>query len=202
MPSFVSDLVPMMIAVGAVLFIVVITSQVLNHYRSRTPRLRMLTGTRTQRAALRLALTPVLQEFLPLLDKTGPEVRAIVVVPTLSGSDGEPLAAEVEQLTGSATFILRLAHRLGTTIRQPDDVAGVLAEDLLYLFRHAASATVVRQTPAPMGQEPAPQPAAVRKPVGRNGLSSLPRQAAQNEAEETVVAFKASPLGHTNNQGS
>src|SRR5207244_8796649 len=93
-----------------------------------------------------LALAPVVREFLPLLDKTGQQVRAIVLVPTLSGSDGEPLVGEVEQISGSGSYIVRLAHRLGGAVRQPDEVAGVLAEDLLYLYRHAASVIVVRPT--------------------------------------------------------
>jgi hypothetical protein len=67
-------------------------------------------------------------------------------VPTLSGSDGEPLAADVEQLRGSTAFIIRLAHRLGSTVRKPDQVAGVLPENLLSLYRQAAGASVVQQT--------------------------------------------------------
>src|ERR1700681_3637813 len=92
------------------------------------PRLRLLTGTRPQRAALLVALTPVVREFLPVLDKPGQDVRAIVLVPTLSGSDGEPLLAEVEQVDGSTAFIVRLAHRLGGTVRQPDEMAAALAD--------------------------------------------------------------------------
>ena len=144
----------------------------------------------------------MLREFLPLLDKAGQEVRAIVLVPTLSGGDGEPLATEVEQLSGSTSFIIRLAHRLGATVRQPDEIAGALAEDLLYLYRHAAAATVVRQTLAAASPGAAVQSTPVRKPVGRNGLATLPHHAAQNEADETVTAFKARPVGRNNNQGS
>jgi hypothetical protein len=162
----------------------------------------LLTGTRPQRAALWVALAPVVREFLPSLDKAGQQVRAIVLVPTRSGSDGEPLVAEVEQLSGSSSYIVRLAHRLSGTVRQPDEVAGVLAEDLLYLYRHAASVTVVRQTAPAPSTDAAVHSATLRKPVGRNGLATLPRQAPQNEAEETVIPFKASPLGRNNNQGS
>src|SRR6266849_8698657 len=141
-----NDLASVVIAVAGALVFMVVVSRLLSWHRSRIPRVRLLTGTRPQRAALRMALAPVVREFLPLLDKAGHEVRAIVLVPTLSGSDGEPLVAEVEQLSGSNSFIVRLAHRLGGTVRQPDEVAGVLAEDLLYLYRHAAAVTVVRQT--------------------------------------------------------
>ena len=133
-----SDLVLVAVAATAVLILIVVSSRLVNRYRWRALRLRLLTGTPPQRAALRVALAPVIREFLPLLDKAGQEVRAIVLVPTLSGSDGEPLAAEVEQLSGSGAFIVRLAHRLGSTMRQPDDIAGALAEDLLCLYRHAA----------------------------------------------------------------
>src|ERR671933_187504 len=137
MRSYPTDLAPVTIAVLAALVVLLTSSRLFHVYRSRIPRMRLLTGTGPQRAALRLALAPVLREFLPLLDRTGQEVRAIVLVPTLSGSDGEPLAAEVEQLGGATAFIVRLAHRLGATVRQPDEVAGALAEKLLYLYRHA-----------------------------------------------------------------
>jgi hypothetical protein len=203
MHSYPTDVTPMIGAIAAALTMVVIVSRLLSWYRSRTPRLRLLTGTRPQRAALRLALAPVLREFLPLLDRAGQDVRAIVLVPTLSGSNGEPLAAEVEQLGGSATFVVRLAHRLGATVRPPDDIAGALAEDLLYLYRQAAAVTLVRQTPATAGPAAAAaQGASGTRAIGRNGLTPVPRHGAQNEAEETVTAFRPSPLGHNNNQGS
>jgi len=204
MPPYPGDLAPVILTAIGALVLVIVISRLFNWYRLRALRLCLLTGTHPQRAALSVALAPVIREFLPLLDKTGQQVRAIVLVPTLSGNDGEPIVAEVEQLGGSSSFIVRLAHRLGGTTRQPDDVAGALAEDLLYLYRHAASVTVVRQTLATAGHDAAIQSAAVRKPIGRNGLATLPRNAAKNEAEETVVPFRASPLGprNNNNQGS
>jgi hypothetical protein len=197
-----SDLFPVAVAVVAVLIFVVMSCRLVSRYRWRKLRLRLLTGTNPQRAALRVALAPVVREFLPLLDKAGLEVRAIVLVPTLTGSDGEPLVAEVEQLGGSSSYIVRLPHRVGSTVRQPDEVAGVLAEDLLYLYRHAAAVTVVRQTAPAAGTEAAVHSAPLRKPLGRNGLATLPRPAAQNEAEETVVPFRPSPLGPRNGQSS
>lgn len=203
MRSSPTDLAPAVLAIVGALVLVVVTPRLYSWHRLRALRLCLLTGTRSQRAALCAALAPVVREFLPLLDNIGQQVRAIVLVPTLSGSDGEPLAAEVEQLGGSNAFIVRLAHRVGGTVRQPDEVAGALAEDLLYLYRHAATVTVVRQTLAPAPPAAAMQSAPMRKPIGRNGLATLPRNAAQNEAEETVVAFRGSPLGpRTNNQGS
>jgi hypothetical protein len=202
MRPYPGDLTPVVLAVAGALVFVVVISRLFSWYRLRALRLCLLTGTRPQRVALQAALAPVAREFLPLLDKTGQQVRAIVLVPTLSGNDGEPLVAEVEQLSGSTAFIVRLAHRLGGTVRQPDEVAGALAEDLLYLYRHAAAVTVVRQTPPAAGGDAAAQNATARKPAGRNGLATLPRSASQNEAEETVVPFRASPLGRNNNQGS
>ena len=194
-----SDLFPVAVAVATVLVFVVMSSRLVSRYRWRTLPLRLLTGTHPQRAALQRALEPVVREFLPL---PGQEVRAIVLVPTLSGSEGEPLVAEVEQLSGSSSYIVRLAHRLGGTVRQPDEVAGVLAEDLLYLYRHAAAVTVIRQTAPAASTEAAVHSATLRKPVGRNGLPTLPHTAAQKEAEETVIPFKASPLGPRNGQSS
>jgi hypothetical protein len=197
-----SDLFPVAVAVATVLVFVVMSSRLVSRYRWRALPLRLLTGTHQQRAALQRALEPVVREFLPLLDKAGLEVRAIVLVPTLSGSDGEPSVAEVEQLSGSSSYIVRLAHRLGGAVRQSDEVAGVLAEDLLYLYRHAAAVTVVRQTAPAASTEAAVHSGTLRKPVGRNGLATPPRHAAQNEAEETIVPFKASPLGPRNGQSS
>jgi hypothetical protein len=189
-------------AAGAIGVAIVVRISSLLGWKPARSRLRSLTGNRQQRVALRTALAPVLREFLPLLEKAGQEVRAIVLVPTLSGNDGEPLLAEVEQVNGSAVFIVRLAHRVGGTVRQAEDLAGTLAEELLYLYRHAAAVTVVRQTPASSGLDVAMQSTPARRPVGRIGLATLPRHAAQNEAEETVVPFRASPLGSRNNQGS
>src|ERR1700730_9592782 len=183
MPSYPGDLTTVVLAVAGALVFVVVISRLFSWCRLRALRLCLLTGTRPQRAALSLALAPVVREFLPLLDKAGQQVRAIVLVPTLSGADGEPLVAEVEQLGGSSSYIVRLAHRLGGAVRQPDEVAGVLAEDLLYLYRHAAAGTVGRQTALAASTEAAVHSAMLRNPVGRNGLATLPRHAAQNEAE-------------------
>jgi len=203
MHSYPTDLAPVIIALAGALVLLAIIARLLGGCRSRIPRLRLLTGTRPQRTALRVALAPVIREFLPLLERAGQDVRAIVLVPTLSGADGEPFAAEVEQLSGSSAYVLRLAHRLGATLRAPDEVAAALAEDLLYLYRQAAAVTVVRQTPATATAGAGVQTAApVRKPVGRNGLATLPHHAAQNEAEETVVAFRPNPLGPRNGQGA
>src|SRR6266568_3435892 len=99
-----SDLVLVALWFAGAVALWVAVSRLFSWYRSRTPRLRLLTGTRPQHAALRVALAPVLREFLPVLDKAGPQIRAIVLVPTLSGSDGEPLVAEVEHLSGSSSY--------------------------------------------------------------------------------------------------
>src|SRR5437764_7270709 len=132
MHSSPTDLASVIVVIAGALVLGVLLSRAVNRYRSPGPPLRMLTGARSQQAALRLALAPVLHEFLPMLDRAGQEVRAIVLVPTLSGSNGEPMASEVEQVGGSTAFTVRLAHRIGSTVRQPDEVAGALAEDLLY----------------------------------------------------------------------
>jgi hypothetical protein len=202
MSSSTPDLTPAILAVTVALAFIIIGSRLLSWYRLRALRLCMLTGTHVQRAALRVRLAPVVREFLPLLDHAGLQVRAIVLLPTLTGTDGDSVVAEVEQLSGSGAYIIRLAHRLGGTVRQPDDVAGVLADNLLYLYRHAAAVTVVRQTPAGPGLDTATHSAPLKKPAGRNGLATLPRPAGQNEAEETILPFKASPLGPRNGQSS
>jgi hypothetical protein len=186
-----TDATPAMLALAGVFLFLGVAAFALGRCGSRTERLRLLTGTPSQRAALRLALAPVLREFLPLLDRAGHDVHAIVVVPSLSGEAGEALTAEVERLGETAAFVVRLAHRVGVTLRHPDDVAGVLAENLLFLYRNAASVTVVRQTAAAVIVHPAPPV----RPAKRNALTPTARDATQNEAEETVVQFKANPLG-------
>jgi hypothetical protein len=202
MHSYPGDLTPVVLTIAGMLVLFLVLSRLSRWYRSRSLRLCLLTGTGPQRAALLVALAPVIREFLPLLDRAGQQVRGIVLVPTLSGHDGEPLVTEVEQLSGSTSFIVRLAHRLGGTVRQPDEIAGALGEDLLYLYRHAAAVNVVRQTPLAAVPDSLAPGTPARKPVGRNGLATLPRAAAQNEAEETIVPFKASPLGPRNNNQS
>jgi hypothetical protein len=62
-----SDLALVALWVAGAVALWVAVSRPFSWYRSRTPRLRLLTGTRPQR----VALAPVVREFLPLLDKTG-----------------------------------------------------------------------------------------------------------------------------------
>jgi len=194
------DLTPVIVALIAALVFALVACQLYNWFRTRAPRLRLLTGTGGQRAALALALAPVMREFLPPIGRAGQDVRAIVVVPTLTGTDGEPLVAELEQLSGSSTFVVRLAHRLRAVVRQPEDVAGALAENLLFLYRQAAAVTVIRQTVGTAG--PAAAASTSAKPASRNGLAALPNHATHIEAEGTVVQFKPSPSGPRNGQGA
>ena len=167
-------------------------------HRPRSPRLRLLTGTRSQQAALVLAVRPVVRDLLPTLEAAGLEVSSVALLPTLTGPAGEPLQAEVEQASGSGSFTIRLAHSVGGILRRPEEVAGALAEELLGLYRDAAAVRIVRQTPAAI---PALAPAdkAVARKDGRSGVAPLPRAAAKSEAEETVVPFKASTLGRPAN---
>jgi hypothetical protein len=62
-------------------------------HRSRSPRLRLLAGTRSQQAAIMLAVRPVTRELLPGLEAAGIEVSSIALLPSLAGSTGEPLQA-------------------------------------------------------------------------------------------------------------
>jgi hypothetical protein len=169
-------------------------------HRPRRPRLRLLTGTRPQQAALVLALRPVVREITPTLEAAGLEVSSIAILPTLTGSAGEPLQAEVEQVNGSNSFTIRLAHWASGTLRRPEEVAGALAEELLGLYRDAAAVTIVRQTPATI---PATILVTADKVTarrdGRSGVAPQPRAAAREEAEGTVIAFKANPLSSPTN---
>ena len=169
-------------------------------HRPRRPRLRLLTGTRPQQAALVLALRPVVREISPTLEAAGLEVSSIAILPTLTGSAGEPLQAEVEQVNGSNSFTIRLAHWAGGTLRRPEEVAGALAEELLGLYRDVAAVTIVRQTPAtiPATILVTAEKVAARRD-GRSGVAPQPRAAAREEAEGTVIAFKANPLSSPTN---
>jgi hypothetical protein len=169
---------------------------------SRSSRLRLLTGTRVQQAALVHALRPVVREFVPHLGAAGIEVGSIALLPTLTGTAGEPLQAQVEQADGTHSLTIRLACSVGGILRRPEDVAGALADELLELYRGAAGVTIVRQTPAVVPVTNPTQSGSVKQPVGRNGTAALPRVAAQNEAEGTVIAFRPSPLGRNGDQSS
>jgi hypothetical protein len=169
---------------------------------SRSSRLRLLTGTRSQQGALVHALRPVVKEFLPHLGAAGIEVASIALLPTLTGTAGEPLQAQVEQADGTHSFTIRLACSVGGVLRRPEDVAGALADELLELYRSAAGVTVVRQTPATVTAVNSSQNGSANRPVGRNGLAALPRIVAQKEAEETVIPFRPSPLGRKGDQSS
>jgi len=198
-----SDLLTVTLVVTfAVAIGVAVYSRLLSWHRSRSPRLRLLTGTRSQHAAIVLAVRPVVRELIPGLEAAGLEIGSIALLPTLAGSAGEPLQAQVEQVNGTRSFIIRLAHMVGGTLRRPEEVAGALAEELLYLYHEAAAVTIVRQTPSVASLAVPAQNGIPRKPGGRNGLATLPHPVAQNEAEETIVPFKASPLGSRNNNQS
>jgi hypothetical protein len=167
-------------------------------YSSRTPpRLRLLSGTRSQQAAIVLAVRPVVRELLPSLEAAGLEVSSIALLPTLAGSAGEPLQAQVEQVNGTRAFSIRLAHTVAGTLRRPEEISGALAEEFLDLYRNTAAVTIVRETPAAIPATPLASTEAVGGGGrgGRSGVAPLPRAAVKQEAEETVIAFKASPLG-------
>ena len=105
-----SDLLTVTLVVTfAVAIGVAVYSRLLTWHRSRSPRLRLLTGTRSQHAAIVLAVRPVVRELIPGLEAAGLEVSSIALLPTLAGSAGEPLQAQVEQVNGTRSFIIRLA---------------------------------------------------------------------------------------------
>jgi hypothetical protein len=76
-------------------------------HRPRWPRLRLLTGTRSQQAAIVLAVRPVVRELVPNLEAAGVEVSSIALLHALSGLAGEPLQAQVEQLGGARSVVPR-----------------------------------------------------------------------------------------------
>ena len=202
MPSTPGDLVTVALAATFIATLVVAAVCVVRWHPSRSSRLRLLTGTRSQQAALVHALRPVVKEFVPHLGAAGIEVRSIALLPTLTGTAGEALQAQVEQADGTHSFTIRLACSIGGILRRPEDVAGALADELLELYRSAAGVTVVRQTAAVVSVVSTTQSGSVNRPAGRNGLAALPRIAAQNEAEGTVIPFKPSPLGRNGDQSS
>ncbi len=71
MRSYPGDVTAVVLAVAGALVLMVVLSRLFSWYRLRALRLCLLTGTRPQRAALWLALAPVVREFLPLLDQPG-----------------------------------------------------------------------------------------------------------------------------------
>ena len=189
-----------LLAMTLVVVIAVAAFRVVSWYRSRCPSLRLLTGTRPQQRAILLAVRPVVRNLLPTLESTGVEINAIALLPTLTGVTGEPLQAQVEQVNDSRSFSIRLAHWVGGTLRRPEEVAGALAEELLGLYRDAATVTIVRQTPATLSAAMlvTADRMGARKD-GRTAVATLPRAAARDEAEGTVVAFRPNPLGTSPN---
>jgi hypothetical protein len=63
MHSSPTDLASVIVVIAGALVLGVLLSRGVNRYRSPGPPLRLLTGTRSQQASLRLALAPVLHEF-------------------------------------------------------------------------------------------------------------------------------------------
>jgi len=189
-----------LVAMAIVIVVVVTVLRLVSWYRSRCPRLRLLTGSRPQQQAILLAVRPVVRNLLPTLEASGVEVSVIALLPTLTGGSGEPLQAQVEQVNESRLFSIRLAHWVGGTLRRPEEVAGALAEELLGLYLDAAAVTVVRQTPATVSTTMlvTAEKMAARKD-GRPAVATLSRAAARDEAEGTVVAFRPNPLGTSPN---
>ena len=137
-----SDLLTAALVVTFVVTLAVAILRLYQWHRSRSG-LRLLTGTRSQQAALVRALRPVVKEFVPRLQRAGLEVGSIALLPTLAGSAGEPLQAQVEQANGTRSFTIRLACTVGGSLRRPEEVAGALADELLELYRSAARVTIV-----------------------------------------------------------
>jgi len=202
MGSIPTDLLTVALVVTFVVALTVAVPRLVRLHQSRTSGLRLLTGTRSQQAALVQALRPVVREFVPHLHRAGLEVSSIALLPALAGPAGEPLQAQVEQADGTQSFTIRLACSVGGSLRRPEDVAGALADELLELYRFAAGVTIVRQTPALVPVTNSTQNGSVNKSLGRNGLATLPRIASQNEAEGTVIPFKPSPLGRNGDLSS
>lgn len=192
------DLVIIVVVAVITATVMVAISQLVNWRRSRIPRVRLLTGTRSQQAAIVLAVRPVVRELLPALEAAGLEVSSIALLPTLAGSAGESLQAQVEQVNGSA-FVIRLAHMVGGILRRPEEVAGALADELLGLYRDAAAVKIVRQTPGSIPERilVAGDSGAVRK-NGHSAVPSQPRVAAKDEAEGKMIEFP-DPLGSSTN---
>ena len=75
-------------------------SRLLGWHRSRSPRLRLLTGTRSQHAAIVLAVRPVVRELIPGLEAAGLEIGSIALLPTLAGPQGPSRAGQRPVMIG------------------------------------------------------------------------------------------------------
>jgi len=200
MGSTLGDVLSVALVAAFAVILWVTSSRLVSWHRLRTPRLRLLTGTRSQQAAIVLAVRPVIRHLLPTLEAAGLEVNSIALLPTLAGDAGEPLQAQVEQVNGTRLFTIRLAHLAGGALRRPEEVAGALTEELLGLYRDAAAVTIVRQTPAAIqATYPTAAEQATARKDGRLGMAPQPRAAAKENAEGTVINFRPNPLSTTNN---
>jgi hypothetical protein len=202
MMSTSSDILLVVLVATLVPAIIVAAHHLISVHRSRIPRLRLLTGSPSQRAAIVLAIRPVIRELLPGLEAAGLEVTSIALLPTLAGAAGEPLQAQVEQVDGTRAFIIRVANTVAGVLRRPDEIAGALAHELLGLYRDAAAVTIVRQTPAPLPTsiQVAGESVASRKNAAP---SSQPPAAVEDEAEGRLTQFQAKPHAvSSNNHGA
>ena len=71
MQSTSGDLLTMALVAMFTAALVITVSHLVSWRRSRIPRLRLLTGTRSQQAAIVLAVRPVVRELLPGLGRVG-----------------------------------------------------------------------------------------------------------------------------------
>src|SRR2546429_578443 len=81
-------------------------------HRSPSPRLRLLTGTRSQHAAIVLAVRPVVRELIPGLEAAGLEIGSIALLPTPPGSSCEPPPAPGEPGDGTPPVLIRPAPKV------------------------------------------------------------------------------------------
>ena len=89
------------VALGAAVYF-----RLLGWHTSRSPRLRLLTGTRSQHAAIVLAVRPVVRELIPGLEAAGLEIGSIALLPILSWPPSISLACPTSQLRDSCSAVI------------------------------------------------------------------------------------------------
>ena len=158
------------------------------HRCGTRPRLTVLSQDQEQRQGFTLAVRRAYDELAPTLG-TSPSVARIVVKSSLHRVFGAELRAAISaaERDGPPAYVIWLAFRPAGTSIGPDGVAAALTDVLLALAEREGNVSLVLGVPVA-------DPAETK--ISRNGVAPQPRAAANKEAEETVIEFRRSPLGH------
>jgi hypothetical protein len=156
--------------------------------RKDRPKVVVLLQEKKQRQPMELAVRRTYDELAPTL-AAGLSVAKVVVKSTIHRPvDGEfRWLVATDEREGPPAHAIWLAFRPDGKYIGPEGVAAILADALLTLAEREGAMTPL------VGQ---PVAAPVLKDKDSAGVAPRPRTAAKKEADETLVEFRPSPIGH------